>query len=193
VVGQVAVSPIEGSTSTDYVVRNAVLHCSLSGEGILPSRLPGCECPLDIRSWLTHCSDQLSYRPLTCLFSPIRRRLKRLQLVVNSLIWSHSISYAPGTRNLTALSGTKNPASISFPQGYIFLRPPSRDFKIPDKCSALFGMTGYAIIAIPAIEPESLVLLAAKPVLLDSCFRRNDRGCDCSETLVGVNKTSELF
>ena len=66
-VGQVAVSPIEGSTTTDYVVRNAVLHCSLPGEGILPYRLPACECPLDIRSWLTHCSDQLSYRPLTCL------------------------------------------------------------------------------------------------------------------------------
>jgi len=67
VVCQVAVSPIEGSTTTDYVVRNAVLHCSLPGEGILPSRLPGCECPLGIRSWLTHCPNQLSYRSLTCL------------------------------------------------------------------------------------------------------------------------------
>ena len=52
-VGQVVVSPIEGSTSTDYVVHNAVLHCSLPGEGVLPSRSPGCECPLDIRSLLT--------------------------------------------------------------------------------------------------------------------------------------------
>ncbi len=186
-VGQVAVSPIEGSTTTDYVVRNAVLHCSLPGEGILPPRLPGCECPLDIRSWLTHCSDQLSYRPLTCLFSPIRRWL------IHS--FGHiALSYAPGTRYLTALPGTKNPASIAFPQGYIFLRSPRRDFKTPDKCYALSGMTRNTIFVIPATEPES----TARAILIDSrtpdrCFRRNDRGCDCSETLVGVNKTSELL
>ena len=35
-------------------------------------------------------------------------------------------------------------------------------------------VTSNTIFVIPAIEPESLVLLAVIPLLLDSCFRRND-------------------
>ena len=110
-VGQVAVSPIGGSTTTDYVVHNAVLHCFLSGEGVLPSRSPGCECPLDIRSWLTHCSDQLSYRPFDLSFcrhaaSPKAPTVGGLKA---RLVTYHL--YAPGARLNPALPGDKNPAS----------------------------------------------------------------------------------
>ncbi len=110
-VGQVAVSPIEGSTTTDYVVHNAVLHCSLSGEGILPSPLPGCECPLDIRSWLTHCSNQLSYRPFDLSFcrhaaSPKAPTVGGLKA---RLVTYHL--YAPGARLNPGLPGSKNLAS----------------------------------------------------------------------------------
>ncbi len=126
-VGQVAVSPIEGSTTTDYVVRNAVLgNCSCVA--LIPYILyicialcPGKASCLPVRlaanvhrTFGPGSPTALTNRatgPLTCLFAAIRRRLKRLQLVDFANAWSRTCMYAPGVFEKSALPTTKNPAS----------------------------------------------------------------------------------